>query len=357
MVIKLKYGTYETLKKKRLFLTLIFISILGTGFRDVEATGKTSFNQISFQLDNDTFFYTDRQYTNGVRFQWTSGRLLHYSDHVFLPDFVDKWVPAIPNGSMDHDVKWMSYYLGQNIYTPDNLRAENVIEDDRPYAGILYQGINLYRIRGKVRYIYTMITGLVGPKALGGEAMEDMHSHFHWQVPRGWDNQLKNEPILNLGFQIKRKLQWPDEAVHWGTAALPAISVAVGNGYTGLSSGVEFLFGTLADTEFGSTQLNSNLSVFNPHSHTSLADLLGVTCSVALNGNWIIHDVTLDGNTFQPSHHVRKEPLTVQLSMGIGVKLKYIKLNFSHVWQTRQFKTQSHPHQYGVLSMTLLKCP
>ena len=351
---KLKYVKYEIFKKESPFLILILIFFLG-GLKDVEASTKTNFNQISFQLDNDTFFYTDRQYTSGLRFQWTSGQLLHYGDHAFLPDFIDKLVPASSHESKDHDIKWMSFYLGQNIYTPDNLRVENVIEDDRPYAGILYQGINLYRIRGKVRYIYTMITGLVGPKALGGEAMEDVHSHFHWQVPRGWNNQLKNEPILNVGFQLKRKMQWPDETVHWGTAALPSISAIVGNGYTGVSGGIEFLLGILTDTEFGSTQLNSNLGVFNPHSHTSLIDSWGVTCSAGLTGNWIVHDVTLDGNTFQASHYVSKEPFTVQLSMGIGVKLKFLKLNFAHVWQSKQFKTQQKPHQYGVLSATFFK--
>lgn len=310
------------------------------------------FKRLTMQLDNDTFYDTDRQYTNGLKLVWTSEVLDQFNEHALVLRNLGALVQSLYPEPQDNDMRWVSFYLGQNIYTPDNLGKTQIIDDDRPYAGLLYGALSLHQISGQTRYSTMINIGLLGPSSMGGEAMEGMHKRFHWRYPRGWENQLKNEPILNVGLQWKYKTQWPDSEIRWGTALLPFSSIVLGNGYSGLSSGLEMMWGSLSPSDFGLTQIIGDISLPIPDAAHSKGNTWGFTAYFTLTGNWIWRNITLDGNTFQDSHRVHKEALMGRVLLGFSMRLKYADLSFAHIFQSKEFKTQKKRHDYGVLSLT-----
>jgi len=310
------------------------------------------FKRLTMQLDNDTFFDSDRQYTNGLRFTWSSEALYQFSDHSLIPRGIDALMSRLYPAPKDNDLRWVTVSFGQNIYTPDNLNADIVVKNDRPYAGVLYSAITLHQTAGATRYSTMLNIGLIGPSSMGASAMEGMHRRFDWRYPRGWDNQINNEPLLNLGFQWKYKSQWPDEYMQWGSAVLPSASAVLGNGYSGVSTGLEFMFGTISPGNFGLTQIIGEAGLPMPNTVNRRDGAWGITGYLALVGNWTWRNISLDGNTFRHSHHVSKRPLTSRLTLGFSIRLKDTDISFAHIFQSKEFKAQKKRHDYGVLSLT-----
>ena len=94
---------------------------------------------LNIQLENDLWGNgEDRHYTHGTRISYlTKEKLTDFEGTVkskirdFLPDFL------IP------DTNRLSFVLGQNMFTPEDISISDLIEDDRPYAGWLYTGVGL----------------------------------------------------------------------------------------------------------------------------------------------------------------------------------------------------------------------
>ena len=332
----------------------IGMSLLLLGTVPLRAQGHhLAFQRVTFQLDNDTFFETDRQYTNGLRLIWSSGRLDRFSDHPLVPQFLDRAACAvIPQNESMVPKRWVSTFVGQNIYTPDNLREEALIKDDRPYAGLLYMGLGFYQEQGATHYGCRVMLGWVGPHSLGEAAMEGMHSRYDWPYPHGWVNQLKDEPIVDLGLQWKYKYQWPDVEAGWGTAWMPFAGVSLGNGYSGLSGGLEFMWGSPNTGDFGLANALPYGGATPPSIQFSSRKNWGIALFGAVTGNWVWRNILLDGNTWVSSHHVEKEPLTAKMMSGLAIKMRDLLITFSHVYQTREFVKQRKIHSYGMLALT-----
>ena len=63
-----------------------------------------------------------------------------------------------PNLGLKFEAPRLGYALGQNIYTPNNLRASGMITYDRPYAGYIYFGALLQRRGRSFGHIPTLDT-------------------------------------------------------------------------------------------------------------------------------------------------------------------------------------------------------
>jgi len=99
-----------------------------------------------------------------------------------------------------------SLSIGQNIYTPNNTAASQLIPEDRPYAGWLYLGFGLVANQGSKRYDKLELEiGMVGPASLSRNVQTFWHSLFGLEVPQGWDNQLNNEPGAVLYYEQARR--------------------------------------------------------------------------------------------------------------------------------------------------------
>src|SRR5579863_5116830 len=102
-----------------------------------EAADHPTFNIIT---ENDSYISIsgDRHYTNGIYFSWTSASRQEAGSFAQY---------LLPPGA--GQAEWRTgYFLGQAIFTPENLAAFTPPSTDRPYAGWLFGGARLYRDDG-----------------------------------------------------------------------------------------------------------------------------------------------------------------------------------------------------------------
>ena len=124
----------------------------------------------------------------------------------------------------------VGYVFGQNIYTPQDIQTNALIKTDRPYGGMFLQRRGeTGEARIPVLESFEVDSGVTGPDSLAAATQVNFH---HWflasDVPRGWSNQLANEPGLLLKYERLRRLS-PNEETARYVDLIPHAGAEVGN--------------------------------------------------------------------------------------------------------------------------------
>lgn len=308
-----------------------------------------------FQLENDYFTYltnTDRHYTNGVRLS-----------RISEPGTVPRWLGALaaipsnfgPSGAPTSQ-RW-AVSLGHTIFTPDDTDAVELIPDDRPYAGWAYLGFSVYSeyeaAQGKGRQdVFSIEAGIVGPSALGEQVQNTYHNLINTDLSRGWDNQLEDEPGLKLGFARKwRTARWDiTYDGHYAVDMIPHIAVSLGNVRTDAAVGGLVRLGDDLKDDFGPPRIRPGLPGSESFGRGAPLDWY-VFAGGELRA--VARDIFLDGNTWKDSHSVDKEPLVLDMQVGFAVLFRDIRLTYTHIFVSPEFKQQSAWDQYGAITLSL----
>ncbi|MEK7438512.1 MAG: lipid A-modifier LpxR family protein [Pseudomonadota bacterium] len=125
-----------------------------------------------FEYENDVFFKTDKNYTDGVRYGYKYLGLRQYrkppdAEEGFLPGFNLDPVSsaACADGKLCYH-KSYTFYLGHSMYTPSDIKlaSDQIPPGDRPYAAWLYFGFYRELFASDGRYWrYGLDLGCVGP--------------------------------------------------------------------------------------------------------------------------------------------------------------------------------------------------
>ncbi len=281
----------------------------------------------SLTWENDAPAGTDRHYTHGAQLSYFTA-----------DDSEPGWTDALPALGYEKKVRRWGFALGQEIYTPDDLEIRELIQDDRPYAAWLYGRVALQR-RGEsfassiAMETFALDIGVIGPEALGEEAQNLLHHNG----PRGWDNQLDTEP--GFAFRYSRRHLFEtffDD--HWQLHLIPNVEAAAGNVATFLGGGGTVRFGYNVPNEF-------------EIAHGRTETKFGAYLFSGLEGRWVIHNIFLDGNTFQDSHSVDKKSLVGELRLGLGLAFKRLEVIVGHTFLTDEFKKQTTDDSYSFATL------
>lgn len=305
----------------------------------------------TLNVENDRIANTDRHYTNGVRLGWISDA----EDGSVFPVVRDTLQMLYPLA----DVRGgrLGLELGHNMYTPADTEARNLVTDDRPYAGWLYASGSLYAETGKgigdhfTETLDKMAVefGIVGPAALGKQVQNEYHKLINVATSKGWDNQLKNEPGINIIGERK----WRHKALRYAGFefdAVPHVGASLGNVYTHINGGVILRFGQELYIDYGPPLIRPSLSGFgaiNPSDRLAWYGFAGV------DGRWVARNIFLDGNTFSDSHSVNKKPLVGDFVAGVALTYRNVRLAFTHVMRSREFDGQSEADRFGAVSLSV----
>jgi hypothetical protein len=71
-----------------------------------------------------------------------------------------------------------------------------------------------------------------------------------------------------------------------------------------------------------------------------------------VDGRAIARNIFLDSNTWQTSRSVEKIPLVGDLQLGAAISFEQWRLSFSHVFRTREYRTQVHADQFGAINLS-----
>jgi len=314
---------------------------------------------LTLQMENDLFGFdnNDRYYTHGTKISWLSRDLSNYRELAALPLWMRRFFEGMPFVNDQGDQRSVSVSLGQNIYTPADKEQSALIADDRPYAGITYLGLGLHSKSPRQMDTLELALGVVGRHSYAEDCQKVIHKWIDSAAPQGWSHQLHDEPVLNLYFERKWKAFSAGSSRGPGSDFIPHIGVAGGNAYTGINLGGQMRFGWNLPNDFGTylirTGADGNAPVNDADPRfSSPFQRFGIHLFFAVDGRVVARNILLDGNTFQDSHSVAREPFVADLIGGIGVIIDRFKITYSYVRRTKEFATQKYDQKFGAISVS-----
>ena len=300
------------------------------------------------RIDNDLFTGTDREYTSGVEAGFTTATVESFDDAAFAPSLrranrALRWLQ--PKGFDENNVTWT---IGQRMFTPEDWRLATPDPHDRPYAGLLFAGIT-YNSRDSHSLRTTSLDlGLVGPSALAEQAQKFVHEVVGADRFLGWDHQLNDEPVFRVLHQrfrrwdIKPARRFGDITAHYGGS--------IGNLTTFADAGAEVRIGRNLPDNFGTATTLSYGQNTAPTRWFGSASRPSIHGYVALDARAVLHDVTLDGNTWRDSASVDREAYVAELSLGVALHWRGWQTALGATYRTKEYETQTGDASFGTLT-------
>ena len=157
---------------------------------------------LTITLENDLLTGSDNNYTNGSVFTWVSGDLESYDDDKFVSKWSRFW-EFLPFVGDEGYSTYASWTVAQEMHTPDDITIPNPPADDQPYAGVLYIDSVLYARSERWAHAWELKLGVVGPASQADDVQKAIHDLVGGDEPMGWDTQLPDEPIINVGLTTR----------------------------------------------------------------------------------------------------------------------------------------------------------
>jgi lipid A 3-O-deacylase len=128
----------------------------------------------------------------------------------------------------------------------------------------------------------------------------------------------------------------------------------------GFAAGNVALFGTVGTAlrvgfnlprDFGVQIIDSPSSFTGGMKHST--PLIAAYIFGGVDGRYVVHDITLDGNTFRGSQSVQKNDFVYDLSWGVAVDLgRCFELSWTQVTRSLEFDGQQGKDVFGSINFT-----
>ena len=282
------------------------------------------------EYDNDVFFNKDNKISSGWSLQKHSAVAQSWGAMKDVPGFVRRWGKIIPTLSEEGLVYRAGIAIGQVIQTPGDLSRSDLIEDDVPYAGVLTLQATWYAFNDDEFRGFEITAGAVGSPSLAEQTQKTVHKLIGSDDPRGWDNQLSTEPVINFNYMRKQKVWRGGNPAGLSFDTAIDGNVGLGNLFTQASAALEMRFGHNMPKGFVyvpdpiglSMHYMASLKPANPQAVSFYGTLV-------LRGSAFAHNIFLDGNTFRDSHSVDKEPFVGMAIAGLHYERANWGVHFS----------------------------
>lgn len=323
---------------KFIFALCIFLG-LGSAFAAVPRDSILTL----IEENDDLTFNGDKHYTQGLRLTYMHPDTRTPAWGVWLAD-------ALPHFGMKIEAPRVGFTIGQSIYTPDNLATDQVVMNDRPYAGWLYLGLVLQRegvtSRREIPVLDTFQfhTGIIGPESFAETVQNWWHSSTGFIIPRGWQHQLETEP----GFVFKHLRQWKYSTGREGFGAefIPHVGGSLGNVATFANLGAMVRVGYNLPDDWGVQTIDS----LGVQTGSRSDKAFGVYGFATLDGRAVAHNAFLDGNTFQGSHHIDKCIFVGELRTGLVLAFRRADISATYAMRTREYRGQPGNESFGSIA-------
>lgn len=318
--------------------------------------GGKIFDTFTFYWENDAFAGTDRDYSNGMKFTWsTPYDIDNGKDH--LPDWSYPLINSLPFVSDPSSHRAVSLSIGQMIFTPEDTTRNDLVTDDRPYAGYLYLASGFHNRTRSKKNSWEFQLGIVGPDAFGEQTQNITHDLLGNTKAEGWEHQLGNEIAIEIICESQWRLFQSASRSGFNYDLIPHMGFRVGNVQTYANTGAEIRYGWHLPRDFGSCPIRAGCATNSAFTTAPPANsgsgLSGWHLFAAVDGRAIAHDIFLDGNTFRgESHSVEREVFVADLMTGLAVDFGNIRITYSYVLRTKQFVGEEDNHLFGSLTFS-----
>ena len=282
---------------------------------------------LSVSIENDIFTGSDNNYSHATEIKWN---MSHKTNDVFLT----------------------SIGIRQFFYTPDDILLGNTIRPyERDYCGVaegFYQMWKKETVLGEPEYVmYELDFGVMGPLALGAQTQSYAHRIIPGNVqPRGWDNQMPNEPIINAYMERHHNFVVMGDRSKWSIVTDGVYGGSLGTTWVNTFAGAEIKMGWnipdfVSDNTFtmksvnGELEENSNFYAYLKFEAKEYAQ--------AFNS-------TLGPSLFQDHPYGRTlTPMFTENSEGLVVGYGNFSLCYLLTKRSAEFYGQAKPMDYGTL--------
>lgn len=338
------------------FLLFLFVPL--QSLVCAEAEERASY--LIFQLDNDLFTNSDRNYTNGARLAYL--RPISLDSMNGLQDWLrdlsgagDNRFFALLGSFIEPEAIRYDWGTGltQLMFTPEDYEAPSAPPGQRPYAGWLGMEFSLHAKDAYSLSSVLLSIGTTGKYSFARETQEWVHKNIsNSPIFQGWDSQVPGELTVNLHFDHKRRFtRLAEHTNDWlvGIDGYFEWGAALGTFRTDAYVGALMRVGYNLPVQYVTPRLQ--LGTYSHELFLSRDKTRGAWSVYAfggVRGTAVAHDITLDGPVFRDHDSpVSSEPWVGGLMAGLGIRWQRVNLTFSRTFRTEEYSTQDGGHQFG----------
>lgn len=247
--------------------------------------------EFSINYDNDIVFFTDQYYTSGVDVNYAF--LLRKKNSIY--NFF--------NNQLEDTTKMIiRVNYGNKIFTPSKIKEPDVEKRDRPYAGwqALTATVSTFP-KVSTAHRYSFQIGLVGQQSGMGNFQQWYHEKNGITFPLGWEYQIADEVVLNLGYNRKQGLVEGRVMDFSGE-----LDLQLGNGFS--SAGIGALtrlgsFNKLNNSAYSESRLSSSIPVVGNNDNEEVESFF----FFGLRADYVFNNIFIEGSIFNDnSLHVEE---------------------------------------------------
>ena len=235
------------------------------------------------------------------------------------------------------------YKVGQNMYAPSDLKRSDHIVGDRPYAGLIYGGVGkelFYDTKSSWTHYFELDFGMIGPSAHCKETQKLIHKWLNCKDPKGWDNQLHDEFVVNVQWWTKYNFYLCDYA-----AIVPRVGVLAGTIQDAVELGCDLKVGYNLKNDVGNQILFSAAL-----KKRSWLDDLSIWAFIGCDERYYLYNHFLEGSLFNNKDKELKvdiEPFVFEWRCGAAMQFKLFYVFYYMIHRQDEFKHQKNAPDYG----------
>ncbi|RYE24409.1 MAG: lipid A deacylase LpxR family protein [Sphingobacteriales bacterium] len=280
---------------------------------------------VRFNYDNDYFTARDRYYTQGLHLEIVSPALGRTFLKRLFPRFKDGYNKI--GLAIEHDA-----------YTPTSIQSNFIRYGDRPFAAaLMLKPFSISTDNSKQKLSASLSLGVLGPSAGGKEMQTGIHENTGNIIPKGWQYQVHNSPVVNYQLGYERLL------------------FMAGNNFL-INADAQARIGTLSNqVGIGGTIMAGLLE--SPFARNYASKKLHLYFYYRPSVQFIAFDATLQGGMFNndspytiPASDISR--FTFSNRAGIAFNYKALSLEYFQVLMTKEFET-GRLHRYGGIQIAV----
>jgi lipid A 3-O-deacylase len=280
---------------------------------------------IRLHYENDYFSETDIYYTQGGNLEWVAPALEKFPISKLL-------ITASEN-------KQYGIALEHEAYTPTSIQHSDILYGDRPFAAAVFlKTFAMSNHPGKrLRVTSALSLGVIGQASGARWIQETIHRWIHDTNPKGWNNQIQNDVVLNYEAGVEKNF------FHFRNYFLV-------NGFAGARAG------TLSDK--ASLAAVFMLGKINPAITSMFSDMEMKKSKFNFHFYFqpvvssVFYDATLQGGVFRESPYTlsfdQVSRFTLQGNAGVVFYIKSVYLEYFQSYITKEFNTGTDHHWGGI---------
>jgi hypothetical protein len=289
--------------------------------------------------------WSDKYYTSGIRFAYTTPEVFRDSLPTFLRDLTTFTPLATPTAT--NPVAYRLHFgFTHEFYTAKDEHAHVPRLGDHPYVGMFYGTFGLSSETFNRLDSLEISLGITGPSARAQHAQNGWHRVIDRPLINGWHTQTHDEPLAQFAWTRAWRFNWLDSSsssleCDW----LPRLRLEGGTARTYAEIGWQWRLGWGLPKDFGVTTAHDSLAFTRPARDVNYDIPISWKPDSTFfffdfRGQYCARDTSLDGNIWYDGYDVHRYPWRGEIACGVATRWGPLQLSIQEVIRSKEFRGQ-----------------